>query len=319
MALTSPIPTQLAPVDYAKTDRATAAIGISDTTFNLVSGTIKVNGVSPTTKVWLALDPTSATVYEPVYATVTGSAVSQMYRPYAVAHPLASGLGCEVRLIESADMINAAQYFQETGWTTVPNFVTLTYASATTFTMSGDWTGILAIGDRLRLTNSTTKYFYVTGLSVASNITTVTVMAGTDYTLASGAISGLYYSKAAAPSAFPAAFNYVPIYSGSGSLTFTGVTTTVGRFNMIGSDVFFRVQASGTTGGTTSTAVRFTLPLTAKDTSNVFSCRVNDGASNNGTATLTSTTVVDVYRNDAANWSLAAGRVIYVNGFYEAV
>src|SRR5690242_13498017 len=108
MPLTSPIPTFLPATDYAKTDRATATINIGDTGFTLVSGNLTVNGVSPTSKVWIALDPTDSTKYEPAYVTISGlTTVSQMYRPYAKAHPTVSGIGCEVRLIESADMINA--------------------------------------------------------------------------------------------------------------------------------------------------------------------------------------------------------------------
>jgi hypothetical protein len=91
------------------------------------------------------------------------------------------------------------------GW--VPFPATWTYASADTptftFTISGDQTGLLSPGMRLRLTQTTVKYFIITAVSYGSPNTTVTVYGGTDYTLVSAAITAPYFSSVKAPQGFP--------------------------------------------------------------------------------------------------------------------
>jgi len=90
-----------------------------------------------------------------------------------------------------------------TGW--VSFNATATYASASSFTLVGDWTDRLAVGDKIKLTNGSVKYFYLTAVAYSSPNTTVTVTGGTDYTVASAAITANYYSKGNAVG-FPTAF-----------------------------------------------------------------------------------------------------------------
>jgi len=91
---------------------------------------------------------------------------------------------------------------------------TVTYASATTFTIAGDWTGILQKGDKFKCTQTSVKYFYIIGVSYSSPNTTVTVTGGSDYTLADAAITSPYFSKVENPQGFPTIFNYSPTYGG---------------------------------------------------------------------------------------------------------
>lgn len=93
-----------------------------------------------------------------------------------------------------------------TGW--MPLLNTFVYASADsptfTMTVSGiDLTGIISVGMRIKLTQSSTiKYFIVTAISFSTN-TTITLYGGTDYTLANATISSVYYSVNKVPFGFP--------------------------------------------------------------------------------------------------------------------
>ena len=93
------------------------------------------------------------------------------------------------------------------GW--VSARTTWTYASADdptyTFTISGDYTGILSAGMKIKLTQTTVKYFIITKVAYGSPNTTVTVYGGTDYDLADATITSPYYSYVKAPFGFPLA------------------------------------------------------------------------------------------------------------------
>jgi len=88
-----------------------------------------------------------------------------------------------------------------TGWN--PISYTCTYASAITFTISGDKTGELYPGMKFKLTQTTVKYFIVTKVAYSAPDTTVTIYGGVDYTLANAAISSPYYSTQKSPYGFP--------------------------------------------------------------------------------------------------------------------
>ena len=89
----------------------------------------------------------------------------------------------------------------KTGWNAIS--ATLTYSSADDPTYvvgtSVDLTGILSVGMKIKLTQTTAKYFFVTAI----DSTTITLYGGTDYTLANAAISNVYYSTEKAPFGFP--------------------------------------------------------------------------------------------------------------------
>lgn len=71
---------------------------------------------------------------------------------------------------------------------------TWTYATAQTFTVSGDVTAKYTKGTRLKFTQTTVKYAVVVGSSYGAPNTTVTILTNTDYTIANAAITSPYYS-----------------------------------------------------------------------------------------------------------------------------
>lgn len=106
------------------------------------------------------------------------------------------------------------------GWS--PYSSTWTYASATTFTVSGDQTARFRTGTKIKLTQTTVKYFYVLSSSYAAPNTTVTITGGSDYSLANAAITSPNVSYMENPYGFPHWFNYAS--------TVKGETGTIGTY-----------------------------------------------------------------------------------------
>lgn len=129
---------------------------------------------------------------------------------------------------------------------------TWTYASATTFTISGDKTDKYQKGDKIKLTQTTVKYFYIIGVSESGGTTTITVTGGSDYTLANASITSPFYSKIENPQGFPDSFAYTPTWQGGSPSPSIGSGSLVGRFKMLGSMCFVDIQmvmAANTTYG----------------------------------------------------------------------
>ena len=93
------------------------------------------------------------------------------------------------------------------GWVSANE--TWTYASATTFTISGDLTSKYQKGDKIKFTQATdgVKYMYIYQVIESGGTTTIYVTGGSDYNLDNEAITANYYSKIASPQGFPAYFN----------------------------------------------------------------------------------------------------------------
>ncbi len=144
------------------------------------------------------------------------------------------------------------------GW--ISSTMTWTYVSASTFSLSGDWTGYFAVGDKIKLTQTTLKYFYVckSTFTGVSGITSVTITGGNDYSLANAAITSPYISRSSNPSGFPYWFNYTPVYSSAWGT----VTTITGVFKVEGNQMFVRGQ--GTTGTVTAASGNISLPANLK-------------------------------------------------------
>lgn len=102
--------------------------------------------------------------------------------------------------------------YVEDGWVRAGE--TWTYASATTFTISGDKTGKYGKGDKIKLTQTTVKYFYIVAVAYSAGTTTVTITGGNDYTLANASITSPYFSKVSGPQGFPEWFSYTPTWTG---------------------------------------------------------------------------------------------------------
>ena len=81
---------------------------------------------------------------------------------------------------------------------------TWTYASATTFTVSGDVSAKYFAGVKSKLTQTTVKYFAVVSSSYAAPNTTVTIFSPAADTFANAAVSNNYYSHAVYPQGWTA-------------------------------------------------------------------------------------------------------------------
>ncbi len=91
------------------------------------------------------------------------------------------------------------------GWVAVGQTLAYGSADAPTFTATCagvDLTGVIGVGMRIKLTQTTAKYFIVTAIAFSTN-TTITLYGGTDYTLANAAITSPSYSPVKAPLGFP--------------------------------------------------------------------------------------------------------------------
>jgi hypothetical protein len=209
------------------------------------------------------------------------------------------------------------------GW--VPANETWTYASATTFTISGDKTDKYQKGDKIKLTQTTAKYFYIIGVSYSNPNTTVTVTGGSDYSLANASITNPFYSKIENPQGFPGWFNYSTTISGTTSMTWSTTTATGSAFCIKGKTCYFKFSHAGTVGGTVNPYLSCNVPVTAGSIEfNYAPVGVGDvygdsGATNQtllGVWNSTSKTQILIYKHGTANFSSGSGRGVNLRGFY---
>lgn len=158
------------------------------------------------------------------------------------------------------------------GWQ-YPN-ETWTYASSTTFTISGDKTGNYQKGDKIRLKQGGSyKYFYITAVSYSAPNTTVTITGGTDYTLANATITDNYYSKAERPVGFPLIFNWTPTWT---NLTVGNGVLGLGQFALVGGNQLeFSLKFTWGTTTSASGEIQFSVPIaisSSEPTSGVVHC-----------------------------------------------
>lgn len=149
-------------------------------------------------------------------------------------------------LEDGVDQLDTLLDLLLTGWVASSGW---TYASATTFTVSGDLTGVFTPGTKIKLTQTTAKYFYVVSSSYSSPNTTVTITGGSDYTLANAAITSPHYSYNNNPQGFPHNFAY--------TITVVGLTNPVyavqtGYFSISGRTVTCRGRLDITSWGSQS-------------------------------------------------------------------
>lgn len=119
---------------------------------------------------------------------------------------------------------------------------------------------------------------------------------------------------------------WTPTYGSNGSMGFSSVTTSLAKYARVGKLVYFHLMAQGTTDTTGSTAISFTLPVTADSSVGAslicFPCAVRDANSGTdtevGRAYIASTTEVHVWLGDGTAWSLGTNRLFRSSGFYEA-
>ena len=159
----------------------------------------------------------------------------------------------EAALAESATLISTQTAESASGWISAGE--TWAYASATTFTISGDKTAKYQKGNKIKLTaNGVVKYGYIISATYSSPNTTVTVVGDA---LTNFAFSLNYYSNVDNPYGFPHWFAWTP------TLTWTTATptisSTVARFTINGRTLIgsIAIQASDGKG---ATALTITLP-----------------------------------------------------------
>jgi hypothetical protein len=114
-------------------------------------------------------------------------------------------------------------YIINDGW--IPSSDTWTYASASTFTVSGDKTAIYKKGTKLKFTQTSVKYAVVVSSSYSAPNTTVTILVNTSYTIANASITSPYYTYVENPQGWPGTFTWSPTWTnltvGNGTLVAT--------------------------------------------------------------------------------------------------
>jgi hypothetical protein len=99
---------------------------------------------------------------------------------------------------------------------------------------------------------------------------------------------------------------WTPTYTPNGSMTFSSVTTTTARYKKNGKTFMFELNVSGTTGGTASNSISFTLPsgVTAKNSSYLVCFMNNNGTSTSGYVRFDGTGTASLYKIDGGNFTL---------------
>ncbi len=144
----------------------------------------------------------------------------------------------------------------ETGWTA--GVGTWTYASATSITIPSGGASLYAVGDRIKLTQTTVKYFYV--ISVAD--TALGITGGTDYTFTNAAVTLPYFSHMLSPVGFPNRFAYSPTISFTAGTAPNTVSSGTYYFSLTGKTCTVSTYTVYTNAGSTVTAALISLPIT---------------------------------------------------------
>jgi hypothetical protein len=211
---------------------------------------------------------------------------------------------------EPQDEITAIENFLLGGWSL--DSVTWTYASATTFTITGNVTAQFPLGTKIKLTQTTVKYFYVISATYSAPNTTVTIFAGSDYSLANAAITSPHYSYAATPQGFPHWFAYAAVLT-CDSGAFSNATAS-GRFCIVGQSALLQIGVVIITNGTAA-GVRVSIPFLPVGVS------ILSGRENQTTGVMLQGLIVSpVYTVSISNYLganiNADARTVYMSGVY---
>lgn len=203
----------------------------------------------------------------------------------------------------------------------------LTRASDTTATLSGDWTDRLQKGDKLWWkSNGVSRYNYIIGISYSAPNTTITITAGyvsaaNDSRFENGqTITEPRYSKVENPQGFPHWFNYTTTYTCEGAMTYSSVTQNYCKFALVGTTCIIKMRAMGTTGGSASNAIYFTLPIGASSMYGLTgaSAAVFDGGGVKGAFIWErAADKCGIFKYDASNYALGGSEIISCQLHYE--
>lgn len=203
------------------------------------------------------------------------------------------------------------------GW--IQSAVTWTRTGDHSFTVPGDLTAIFSPGTRVKYTDTGgTDYGVVASSSHAGGTTTVNLAPNTDYAMASGAISGTFYSYDANPQGYPGWFNYAETWSGFSSAPSGGHA----MFSVNGRVCHLNIsRTSHGTSNSTSSAV--TVPIAPAVTqSGVPSGSVVDNGTtgtNIGVINFTaSNTTANLYDTpDQGGWTASGQKNSFISVFYQ--
>lgn len=115
--------------------------------------------------------------------------------------------------------------------------------------------------------------------------------------------------------------SWVPTLGAGGSMTYTSTTVHYAKYVRSGKMIIYIVNIDGTTGGTPSTTLTFTVPV---NIASAYSWSgggvVNEaGTLTSGFASYTSATTLSVYKYNAAAYGAGANRNYVIGGVYECV
>lgn len=113
--------------------------------------------------------------------------------------------------------------------------------------------------------------------------------------------------------------SWTPTYSALSPMTFTTVTTNYAKYFLLGKILFFSIRATGTTGGTASTDLEFTLPFPMFNSLAMGGgVTVNDANTISGFSFGNADKIkVSIRKYDSSNFGLGANRLFIMNSFYE--
>lgn len=259
-------------------DTLASDIADSSTSMTLTTG----NFGTPSGEQMLVIDPDVSTKREIIKCAIDGTAVTSIDRAQDGTAAVAHTSGAKIimawtkshheALKDGSDLndniITAAKLDANllAGWLLLA--ASGTRVGNTSFTVSGDVTDQIAVGDKLKITDTTTKYLYVTAVTYGAPNTTITVTGGTDYVVA-GNPTNIYYSKATSPVGFPTYFNFNPSRAVSGGTAPTYTYHDQNIFWMNGRTVHGQIiwrNLSGGTAGNGANPLTFTPPVTMSST-----------------------------------------------------
>jgi len=110
--------------------------------------------------------------------------------------------------------------------------------------------------------------------------------------------------------------DWTPTYSGGGDMTYTSVSTNVGKYIILNEMVYFMLSAVGITGGTAYFKIFFTTP-TEMSHAVGGGCTVIDTGRISGYWEYEDSTKIKVCKYDTSNFGLGTVRALDVQGFYK--
>ena len=112
---------------------------------------------------------------------------------------------------------------------------------------------------------------------------------------------------------------WAPVYSASGSLTYTSVTSTIARYKIRIAKLDYVLKSTGTLGGSASTDLRATVPFECSQSANAPAGGYGQTATVAAKLFIAPATpdLITVQKYDGSNYATSGTNVINAAGFYE--